>query len=265
MIRSKSRIYRHAAVLFTLSLVTLVFGKDPRALVEEMVHAVGGRERLYALKDVEFTYTYVTADGKKDVSLERYVFDGELSWGKYTTHEAFVLPGVAGDVTQAYNGSETWASQEGKLLTDPEALKLADFMRKTNFYWFTMMFKLTDPGMNYEHLGTRQVGSIEYDVVKVTFDAGVGDAQDTYILYIHPETHLVDQFLFTVMDFGMQQPFLMRVEYEEVEGLKLPARRTYTEADWDGAPKSDKWNKEISTGIKFNNGFERSVFERPYN
>lgn len=231
MQKTRGYILLLTAALLATSLSASPSGKDAKALVAKMVDAVGGRERLYALKDVEYTYTYASADGKKDVSLERYVFDGELSWAKYTTHEMFLLPDVPGDVIQGYNGKESWASHEGKLLTDPKLLKIVDFSRKTNFYWFTMMFKLTDPGLNYEYAGTRKVEDIEYDLVKVTFNDGVGDVQDTYVLYINPGTHLVDQFLFTVMDFGIEQPFLMRVQYDEIAGLKLPTRRAATRAD----------------------------------
>ncbi|PJF32948.1 MAG: hypothetical protein CUN57_03405, partial [Phototrophicales bacterium] len=78
-----------------------------------------------------------------------------------------------------------------------------------------------------------------------------------------PTTKLVDRFLFTVMDFNVTEPFLMKVQYEEVSGLKLPAHRKYTRADWDGKPKSNDWNEEISNNIKFNNGFERSLFAPP--
>jgi hypothetical protein len=65
------------------------------------------------------------------------------------------------------------------------------------------------------------------------------------------------------MDFGIKEPFLMKVAYEEVAGLKLPAKRKAVKADWDGVPKDDHWITEISTNIKFNNGFYRSLFDRP--
>ncbi len=146
---------------------------------------------------------------------------------------------------------------------DPQMAKFCDFLRKTNYYWFTMMFKLLDPGLNYEYNGTQNVNGADYDLVKIAFGEGIGDAQDTYVLYINPETKLVEQFLFTVMDFGIVEPFLMKVEYEEIQGLKLPAKRKYVKANWEGEPQNDEWTAEISTNIKFNNGFDRSMFEKP--
>lgn len=237
---------------------------DPKLLIEQMVNAVGGREQLTALKDVELQYTFHDlTDGKRDVSIERYLFDGQLSWAKFTVREKYAFPDLEGEIIQGYNGKETWMTQNGQLITDPQALRLADFTRKTNFYWFMMMYKLLDPGVNYTYKGTKKVDGIDYDLVGIGFDPGVGDVQDTYVLYLNPKTHLVDQFLFTVMDFGIKEPFLMKVEYEEIAGLKLPTKRKAAAADWDGILKDENWVAEISENIKFNNGFTREMFEKP--
>lgn len=80
-------------------------------------------------------------------------------------------------------------------------------------------------------MGKRTVEGIEYDIVKGTFEAGVGDAQDAYVLYLNPETHIVDQFLFTMMDWGIKNPSLMKVEYDEIDGTKLPTKHYHTAAD----------------------------------
>ncbi len=237
--------------------------ENPRSYIEAMATAIGGVDRLRALQDVEYQYTY-RSEGKEDVSVERYVFDGELSWGKFTKRENIMLPDLEGELIQGYNGKESWTTLDGKLLEDQEALKFADFVRKTDYYWFMMMHKLMDPGLSYAHKGTRTVDGIEYDLIEIGFNAGVGDVQDTYLLYINPKTRLVDQFLFTVLDFGRKDPLLMKVEYEEIDGVKLPAKRKYTPANWEGVPeKEDSWTDEISTNIKFNNGFKREMFEKP--
>ena len=133
----------------------------------------------------------------------------------------------------------------GSLTDDPNLNKLNGFMRKTNFYWFTMMFKLLDPGINYKRLPSREVNGIVYNVVETSFGESVGDAQDTYVLYLNPTTHLVDQFLFTVMDFNMSNPLLMVAKYAEINGVKLPTDRSYVSSDWEGNVRSEKWTAEI--------------------
>ena len=100
--------------------------------------------------------------------------------------------------------------------------------------------------------------------MKVGFAPGVGDVQDTYLLYLNPETGLVDRFLFTVMDFGVATPHLMVVSYEEVGcGLMLPTHRRYTAADWDGTITDDTWVEEIAENLKFGNGFDAALFAAP--
>jgi hypothetical protein len=239
---------------------------EPREIIEKMVEAMGGRQRLHELQNVEYTYTYhVLSENKKDVSLERYVFDGELSWAKYSTREMYAFPDMSGEIVQGFDGKKSWMLRDGVAIhnSDPQIYKLADFTRKTNYYWFTMMFKLLDPGIIYESQGTKKIGENDYDVVRISFDAGVGDAQDTYLLYVNKETHLVDHFLFTVMDFGMAEPFWTDVSYEEIDGVKIPTKRRYVAAGWDGNARDDNWVEATCTNIKFKNDFDRSLFSEP--
>lgn len=237
---------------------------DPKSLVAKVVEEAGGIDGLHRKRDVEYTYLYRNgATGKLDVSVERYVFDGEKSWARYEMHEN-LAPDAEGPILQGYDGETTWQTVDGEMTTDQEALKRADFLRKTNFYWFAMTFKLLDPGVTYSHEGRRKVGDVTYELVKVGFEPGVGDVSDTYLLYVNPETWRIDQFLFTVLDFGKEKPFLMKVEYERVDGILLPAKRRYTQSDWSGAlPRKAKWTDEISVGIRFDNGFGDSLFAPP--
>jgi hypothetical protein len=237
---------------------------DARALVAKVVDEAGGADALKKKVDVEYTYLYRRGEtGALDVSVERYRFDGEKSWARYDVHEG-VHPGSEGPVIQGYDGQTTWLTVAGVEHSDAESLARADFLRKTNFYWFAMTFKLLDPGIRYTYAGRKKVGQATYELVKITFGKGVGDVSDTYLLYINPKTWRIDQFLFTVLDFGKTDPFLMRVEYERVEGVLLPTKRRYTASDWLGQVAQDaRWTEEISVGIRFDNGFEEGLFAAP--
>lgn len=237
---------------------------DPKALIAKVVETAGGVDALKAKKDVEYTYLYRnTQTGNLDLSVERYVFDGEKSWARYALHEGRGA-NVEGPIVQGYDGKMTWETIDGVRTTDPKALKIADFLRKTNFYWFTMTFKLLDPGLTYAYEGTRKVGDITYELVRVGFEDGVGDVADTYLLYINPETWRIDRFLFTVLDFGKKEPFMMKVEYESIDGLLLSTTRLYAPATWSGKILGEpKWTEEVSVGIRFDNGFPASMFVAP--
>lgn len=231
------------------------------SLVAKMVAKVGSMDKLKALKDVEYKYTFRdVSNNVSDVSTERYIFEGEQSWAQYDHHTFFIFPNEDGLVIQGYDGKTTWTSLNNKIIETPEAIRLAYFFRKTNFYWFTMMPKLLDEGLEYELLDDRIVNDINYKIVKVTFKENVGDVQDEYILYINPLSYLVDQFLFTVKSFNQTAPFLMQLEYEVVEGIHVSTKRRFTNSDWQGKIVGEKWSEQTSEQVKFNNEFDESLF-----
>lgn len=232
---------------------------EAKQLVAEVVQAAGGIEKLRSLKDVEYEYTFKSKEkGIMDVSIERYIFDGEISFANYTTRQYFALPQMEGSMTQYFDGRKTVSHHNGELITDEQPAYVGHFFRKTNFYWFTMMYKLQDPGIQRKMMEDRRVGDVSYKIVEMTFGEGVGETSDRYVLYINPRTKMVDQFLFTVLGFGFKDPFLMKMKYEEVDGLMLSTYRAYTPANWEGEVIKEDWNEEISRDIKFNNGFTKA-------
>ena len=124
-----------------------------------------------------------------------------------------------------------------------------------------MFFKLLDEGVHQEFIGAKKIQNKEYNLVKISFGEKVGDAQDTYVLYINKETKLIDQFLFTITAFGVTEPNLMRFDYEVIDGIKIPTKRNYIKSNWDGeiigtVPAVTTW-ENITFG-----GVNKSVFTK---
>ncbi|KGL64190.1 DUF6503 family protein [Polaribacter sp. Hel1_85] len=229
-------------------------------LVYNLVQKVGDYRHLRLKRDVVYTYTYTTSDGKADISTEKYIFDGELSYGEYKQHQR-TLPQLEGKMEQGYGGKDYWLKIDGNLVNDTTALKRVKFSRPTNFYWFTMFQKLLDPGLNYEYLGEKEVNNKAFDIVKVSFESKNDKPTDIYQLYINKETGLVDQFLFTVADFGViEEPLLMKVNYEKVDGFLIPSTRKYKKSTWDAVVTDAPWIKVNWSNIKFDNKLKRSEF-----
>ncbi|MBO3100039.1 hypothetical protein [Gelidibacter pelagius] len=238
------------------------FQNKGHELVYTMAHKVGDYNQLLAKKDVVYTYTYQTPDGKKDVVTEKYLFNGELSYGAYNIHER-TFPQLEGLVEQGYDGHEFWLKHNEDVLSDDALLKGVKFNRPTNFYWFTMMPKLLDEGLKYEYLDERLVNNIAYDIVNVTFDDSEKEATDTYQLFINKNTSIVDQFLFTVADFNvMEQPYLMVLEYENVDGMLLPSKRKYKKSTWDAEVLDGPWIEVTWSSITFDNGLTKDDFKK---
>lgn len=236
------------------------FENKGHELVYNLIEKVGSYKKLREKKDVVYTYTYTTPDAKADISTEKYIFDGELSYGEYKQHQR-TLPDLAGTMEQGYDGSDYWIKIEGKEVTDSTAIKRVMFSRPTNFYWFTMFQKLLDKNLKYEYLGEKEMNTKNFDIVKVSFDSE--KPSDIYQLYINKETGLVDQFLFTVADFGViEEPFLMQMEYEEIDGLLIPTKRKYKKSTWEAAVLDTPWTTVNWTNITFDNNLKKDVFSK---
>lgn len=241
---------------------TPTFQNKGHELVYNSIQKIGNYKALSAKKDVVYTYTYRTPDGQADISTEKYIFKNELSYGAYHQHDR-TFPDLEGPIEQGYDGNEYWLKHDNEYLDDSTRLKRVAFNRPTNFYWFAMMQKLLDSGLNYEYLGEQQLNNHAYDIVKVTFQSMDEKPTDIYQLYINKETLLIDQFLFTVADFGkMEIPFLMTLEYEKVDGILVPSKRLYKKSTWDAAVSEDPWIEVTWTNIKFNNGLKAIDFKK---
>ena len=255
---------------FAIILIVLFFISSSSAqntdtksleLLDALVAVNGGYKTLSAKKDVQFHYVYDNFEKGKDVSTERHIFHGEQSWGAYEQHDLNVLPGKKGTALQSYVDSKPALTLEGKAITDSKAIGGTIFLRKVNFYWFTMMYKLKDPGTNYKYLGTEKVDNITYDKVSLIYDANITKKKknDEYILYFNPNTHLVDQFYFSLPDWGIDKPILkMTLTYQEIDGILVSTVRK-------GFMPTEKGvyvpiGVYTFSDIKFNNGFKKEDF-----
>lgn len=235
--------------------------KKSEELLNALITLNGGYEKLAAKKDVQFNYLYDNYDKGKDVSLERHIFDGEHSWGSYETHQRNVLPDQKGLALQSLVDGKPALTLNGEPITDEKVLAGTVFLRKVNFYWFTMMYKLQDPGTHYKYIGTEVLNGITYDKVSLTYNADVTKKEnnDEYILYFNPETHLIDLFYFSLPDWGIDKPILrMTLEYEIVDGLHISTVRKSYVPNEQGVYQLN--GEYIFSNIKFNNGFKKEDF-----
>ena len=240
-----------------ISFVTTVHAQEARGLIIKVVEANGGINAFQKLKDVSFDYTFkVEENNIVDVSKERYIFDGEVSYAQYTERQVYALPQMSGNHTQFFNGNNTISRLDGKIITEQQPTYIGHALRKTNYYWFAMMFKLLDPGVNHKLLPTRNVDGITYKIVEMTFGENVGEANDRFVLYINPKTYRIDQFLYTATGFGVTEPSLMKIKYQKIDGIYLSTYRKYAPADWDGNVVKEIWTEQITENVKFNNGFD---------
>lgn len=232
---------------------------DPQSMLAAIEYAHGGWGDLWNKADVQYTYTYNNPVAEKtDISTERYIFKNEASYGHYTKHEINVMPDVEGEVTQFFNGDSTTVMVEGEPTEDPQANAVGDFLRKANYFWFVMPYKLNDTGTITAYEGQEDYKGTTYDKLKVTYDPDITgkEQNDSYILYVNPETKMIDRFFFSLPFLGVNEPALIaEYDYEDVDGQKLATKRAYFMPNDKGEYPTEPSLVQTLTDITFNNGF----------
>ena len=129
-----------------------------------------------------------------------------------------------------FDGEQVW-------ITAPEALGMpARFYAFTPFYFFGLPFFFADPGCKHESLGSKTLDGNEYDAIRFTYEAGIGDTpDDNYVAYFDKETHLLKlvHYIVTYPAFsGGKSPdelgrhAIVYDEWQKVKGLLVPKRIT---------------------------------------
>jgi len=225
-------------------------------LIQTMEKVNGGWNSLLKLKDVEYTYKYDDKAKGMDISTERYIFQDESSWADYSQHNVNVMPGIEGKVKQSLVNGNPKITMDGKTITDQAAVGGTAFLRHANFYWFTMMYKLNDPNAIHSYLGKENVNGINYDKVNIKYTGTGKTADDEYILFFNPTTHLVDQFYFSLPAFGVNDPIIrMELSYKKMNGVYIATHRKGFFPDGNGGYVLG--GEYTSSNIKFKNGFTK--------
>ena len=236
------------------------FNNKGHELVFKLASRLGDLETLKSKKGVVYNYTYITPKKEVDSVTEKYLFNQELSLGIY--HKSGrSFPEFKGPVYTGFDGENYWLKNGNESITDSKTIEKVVFKRRTNFYWFVLFQKLASDYLLHEYLGKQIHNGKTYDIVKVTYPNTIGMPVDTYQLFINQETGLVDQFLFTVVDYGVvDTPFLMQLEYEEVEGVIIPTKRRYKMSNWDAIVDDKDWISVNWFNINFEPNMKKSDF-----
>jgi hypothetical protein len=164
----------------------------------------------------------------------------------------------------AWNGTVAWMLPD--TLSQPNPM----FWATTGFYFESIPFVLADPGLRYQKLPADSLDGQPYDMVKVSFDEGVGQSDgDTYTLYVDPTTHMIRAIRYTVT-FGRgrqaegatpRETLFYYEDYVTVDGLTVPTHfRGFT---FDGQGPGSFRNEAWASDISFRQPFDSSQLEVP--
>ena len=152
----------------------------------------------------------------------------------------------------AWNGTDAWIAPASIERINPR------FWATTPYYFQLIPFVLADPGLRYTTMPPEDLDGIVYDMVRVGYKSGVGDAPgDTYTLYVDQASGLVRAIRYTVTYFSRRpssddppdrETLFYYDDYVTVDGLTTPTRfRGFGfQNGRKGEFKSEAWASTIS-------------------
>lgn len=236
-------------LLFISFCGVIFFGADPvhaqSSTLQRTLDAHGGLETWASFGTVEYDFSLRIGDATRD---DHHLFD--LDRRRVRVDQT--------DYTVGITDSLAWAapSMEAYGYTAPPR-----FYGKAYTYLFSLPFVFADPGVIVESAGQRSLKGMSYDVLKMTFEQGVGDTpRDVFYVYLDPDSHRVHAALFSVT---YRNPEITRpitgVIYEEwgtVNGLTVPRK-----ASMYGVSKDQTLQKKLGSFEYQNVRFRESTPE----
>lgn len=178
-------------------------------LLKECLEAHGG----LALWNEFDGLSYTMVNNGKSVEQLTHLKDRRA----YLSSETFEL---------GFDGKDIWAYPNMEELPG----KSAAFYYNLDFYFVALPFVLADPGVILSYGGIREINGVKYPYIRAGYESNVGlSPEDSYELYIHPETKMLDILTYSVTYFDQSKKDQLNAakvysEYIDVQGIKLATK-----------------------------------------
>ncbi len=233
-------------------------------LVLRAIQAHGGLEAWYRAPTSSYTWEY--ANVGSDIRFRSFLVADNQTREVY--HD-LLLTGPFEDPDDvdarfAWDGSEAWMYPAEIERPNPR------FWGISGYYFQQIPFVLADPGVNYEVLPEQELDGTTYAMVRAYFGPGVGESPgDSYTLYVHPETGMVDALRYTVsygrdVEPGADLPETLFYYEDHVTVDGLTVATSYRGYDYLGdGERGDLKNEAFADSISFRRDFDPSRMEAP--
>lgn len=222
----------------------------------ESMQAHGGLENWFSQGPLQFQFNYQPLDGK----VARNTIQVSDNWSAKVRHQL----ALDTSIQFGWDGTRAWALPEAKAIPFD-----ARFWALTPYYFVGIPFVMGDEGVILEDIGQGKLNEKDFDLIKVTFQDGVGDAPDDfYVVYLDPQSAKVAAYRYVVSypayfpDGGHSPEKIMILEGEQnLQGLLFP--RAYQTYMWeDESPGEYVTSIELSK-IAFLTDLDGDYFEIP--
>ncbi|MDG1277794.1 MAG: hypothetical protein P8O16_10965 [Algoriphagus sp.] len=161
-----------------------------------------------------------------------------------------------------FDGEKTWISPS----RDAYSGKSLKFYHNLYFYFYSIPFVFTDPGVTVEKVSDKSLNGQFYTTLRASFDNNVGDSpDDEYFMLINPETNRLEYLLYTVTYYGESNPSLNALKYEDYRdnnGIYFPRILTGYKFENDST-KELRYNLSFGDLLLLPDEFDASIFEKP--
>jgi len=159
-------------------------------VVERLWQAIGGQKAWQKTRYISFRWQ-VKVDGsiRSDIRHDwdrlenRYRVEGTDRGGKHYV----ALFNTLTQQGEVYLDGEKMSADS----TTEKYIDLAYSRYINDTYWLLMPFKLTDPGVNLDYEGKKEINGLQCDIIKMTFDQVGLTPGDTYWVYVDEKENLV--------------------------------------------------------------------------
>ena len=189
----------------------------PGKKVLRAIDAMGGLARWYGNGALYYRFDYVPLD---DGAPRNTLITNDYRNAR-AVHRLVSDPSVR----YGFDGTNAWS------LTGEKVEGMSPrFWSLTPYYFVGLPFVLADGGINFTALPAAELDGRSYDLVKVTYDAGTGDAPgDYYVLYLNRQSGQLDALRYVVTypgyfpNGGSTREKLMKITGKTtVDGVTLP-------------------------------------------
>jgi len=143
----------------------------------------------------------------------------------------------------------------------------ARFYHNLFFYFYAMPFVVADEGITYTDVPTTELDGVNYEGVKISYGAGVGDSpEDEYIVYYDAETKRMAWLGYTVTfntnEKSQDWHFIKYANWNEVNGIILPSALVWYNVE-EGKPTTERNTMDIETVAVNETMTSEDVFAMP--
>jgi hypothetical protein len=211
-----------AALLAPGSARADTLASDPKAvaIADQVMQALGGKDRWDALEGLRWSFGFEVGDTVK--SIRRHAWDKHTGWhrveGKNRAGQPFLL-------IENLNGAKGMAWMNGNAIEGDSLQKLLTLAKRlwtNDTYWMLMPYKLRDSGVILKYDGEAKDSGKMYDKLALSFHHVGLTPGDHYWVYVNRANHRIEKWEYVLE--GQQPPAEHATweGWEEHDGLWFP-------------------------------------------